>query len=131
MAHTFARLAFRPTASRVSSTIATTSASMGATSESTWLFRTCMFSTYFSEQMPAIYREINQRYAVAGFFTNGWPSTGALTVCYCENCQRIFREQVGGVPPEQTDATSPLYRKYYDTYMDRVLETWRQWQSVV
>jgi len=25
--------------------------------ESPWLFATCMFSAYFSEQMPAIYRE--------------------------------------------------------------------------
>ena len=99
--------------------------------ESTWLFRTCMFSPYFSEQMPAIYREINERYQVAGFFTNGWPSTGALSVCYCENCQQVFRAKVGGVPPQQTDATSPLYRKYYDVYMDRVLEIWRQWQAVV
>jgi hypothetical protein len=99
--------------------------------ESTWLFRTCMFSPYFSEQMPAIYREINQRYQVAGFFTNGWPSTGALSVCYCENCQKVFRAKVGGVPPQQTDAASPLYRKYYDVYMDRVLEIWRQWQGVV
>src|SRR2546430_2365088 len=99
--------------------------------ESPWLYRTCMFGPYFSEQMPAIYREINQRYPVAGFFTNGWPSTGALGVCYCESCQRVFRERVGGVPPADTNATSPLYRKYYDIYMDRVLEVWRQWQGVV
>ena len=99
--------------------------------ESPWLFRTCMFSPYFSAQMPAIYREIDRRYRVAGFFTNGWPSTGGLTVCYCASCQQVFREKVGGVPPEQTDATSPLYRKYYDVYMDRVLEIWRQWQGVV
>ncbi|MGH9343174.1 MAG: hypothetical protein ACRD19_05370, partial [Terriglobia bacterium] len=46
--------------------------------ECPWLFKTCMFSTYFTDQMPAIYREINQRYAPDGFFTNGWPSTGPL-----------------------------------------------------
>ncbi len=99
--------------------------------ESPWLFRTCMFGPYFSDQMPAIYREINRRYRVAGFFTNGWPSTGALTVCYCANCQQLFRDQVGGVPPDETDASSALYRKYYDVYMNRVLETWKQWQAVV
>src|SRR5256886_14888829 len=38
--------------------------------ESTWLFKTCMFSPYFTEQMPAIYREIGKRYAVDSFFTN-------------------------------------------------------------
>src|SRR5579862_913641 len=98
--------------------------------ESPWLFHTCMFSAYFTEQMPAIYREINRRYPVDGFFTNGWPSTGSLDVCYCESCRQIYREKIGGVPPEETDATSPLYRKYYDVYMDRVVEIWRQWDAV-
>ena len=98
--------------------------------ESPWLFKTCMFSSYFDEQMPAIYREINQRYPVDGFFTNGWPSTGALVVCYCENCQKVYRDKVGGVPPEQTDATNHLYRKYYDVFMDRVLEVWRKWDAI-
>src|SRR5256886_2434051 len=98
--------------------------------ESTWLFKTCMFSPYFTDQMPAIYREIAGRYAVDAFFTNGWPSTGALGVCYCESCQKVYREQVGGVPPERTDATSPLYRRYYAVFMDRLLEVWRLWDAV-
>jgi hypothetical protein len=97
--------------------------------ESPWLFGTCMFSTYFSEQMPAIYREINQHYPVDGFFTNGWPSTGAPRICYCESCRRVFGK-LGGVPPSETDASNPLYRKYYQTYMDRVLEIWRLWDNV-
>lgn len=70
--------------------------------ECPWLYQTCMFSTYFSEQMPAIYREINEHYPIDGFFTNGWPSTAALVVCYCEACQKVFREKVGGSPPHGT-----------------------------
>src|SRR5438046_10283815 len=80
--------------------------------------------------MPAIYREIGKRYAVASFLPTGWPRTGALGVCYCESCQKIYREKVGGVPPEQTDATSPLYRRYYAAFMDRLLEVWRLWDAV-
>ena len=98
--------------------------------ESPWLYRTCMFSAYFTEQMPAIYREINRCYPVDGFFTNGWPSTWVLDVCHCENCQKVYRDKVGGIPPDQTDASNPLYRKYYDVYMDRVLEVWRLWNTV-
>ena len=60
--------------------------------ESPWLFKTCMFGPYFTSQMAAIYREIAGRYDVDGFFTNGWPSTGALEVCYCENCQKMYRD---------------------------------------
>src|SRR5258708_1248659 len=56
-------------------------------SESTWLYKTCMYSTYFTEQMPKIIRELNGLYDVDGFFTNGWPSTGRPPVCYCENCK--------------------------------------------
>jgi hypothetical protein len=98
--------------------------------ESTWLFKTCMFSPYFTEHMPAIYREINRRYQVDGFFTNGWPSAGALTVCYCDACRELYTTKVGGVPPADTDATSVLYRKYYDAFMDRVIEVWKQWDGV-
>jgi putative glycosyl hydrolase-like family 6 (GHL6) protein/glycosyl hydrolase family 42 (putative beta-galactosidase) len=99
--------------------------------ESPWLYKTCMFSPYFTDQMSAIYRELNARYPVDGFFTNGWPSTGELTICHCESCQKVYREQVGGVPPDGTDATSPVYRKYYDTYMARVVDVWTRWQAVV
>jgi hypothetical protein len=97
--------------------------------ESPWLFATCMFSTYFSEQMPAIYREINEHYPVDGFFTNGWPSTGALRVCYCQSCRRLF-DKLGGMPPAETDSSSPIYRKYYAAYMDRVLAIWRLWDNL-
>jgi len=98
--------------------------------ESPWLFKTCMFSSYFSEQMPAIYREINRRFRVDGFFTNGWPGTGALTVCYCDACHELYRTKVGGIPPTDTDATSRVYRQYYDTFMDRVVDIWKQWDDV-
>ncbi len=98
--------------------------------ESTWLFKTCMFSTYFSEQMPAIYREINRRYRVDGFFTNGWPGTGALSVCYCDACRDVYRTKTGGTPPADTDATSPVYRRYYDVFMDRIVEIWKLWDGV-
>lgn len=97
--------------------------------ESTWLFSTCMFSAYFTEQMPAIYREINQRYPVDGFFTNGWPSTGTPRVCYCNNCRALY-EKLGGQPPAEPDASNPIYQKYYQACMDRVLEIWKLWHSV-
>ncbi len=98
--------------------------------ESPWLFKTCMFSSYFSEQMPAIYREINRRFRVDGFFTNGWPGTGALSVCYCDACRDLYLTKVGGTPPTDTDATSHVYRKYFDVFMDRIAEIWKLWDDV-
>lgn len=98
--------------------------------ECPWLFKTCMFSTYFTEQMPAIYREMNERYSPDGFFTNGWPSTGSLEVCYCPACRKVYQEKTGGAPPETTDVQSPVYRKYYEVYMDRIAEVWKLWNGV-
>jgi hypothetical protein len=100
-------------------------------SECTWLYKTCLFGNYFTEQMPAIYRELNQLYMPDGFYTNGWPGTGALEVCHCLNCQKIYREQTGGTPPETTDVQSAVYRKYYEIYMDRVSQVWKLWQDTV
>ncbi len=97
--------------------------------ECPWLYKTCMFSTYFTEQMPAIYREINKLYAPDGFYTNGWPGTEGLDVCHCANCQKIYREKTGGTPPETTDVRSAIYRKYYEVYMDRISEVWKLWHD--
>ena len=69
--------------------------------ESTWLFRTCLYSDYFTEHFPKIIREVNGRYDIDGFFTNGWPTTGApgsrasLTVWLqpwksCRELRRLF-----------------------------------------
>ncbi len=82
--------------------------------ESPWLYKTCMFSPYFTEQMPAIIREINSLYDVDAFFTNGWPSTARPPACFCEHCRELG------------DPKSP---KYYRAHLERVLEIWRLWDS--
>src|ERR1035438_8831083 len=51
------------------------------------LFRTCMFTTYMTDYMPAIMKEINSLYDVDGLYTNAWPPLGSLPVCYCEQCK--------------------------------------------
>ena len=47
---------------------------------------TCQFSGQFTEQQPAILRELNARYDIDGIYMNGWPT---MQVCYCENCGKI------------------------------------------
>lgn len=47
---------------------------------------TCQFSGHFTEQQPAILRELTSRYDVDGVYMNGWPT---MQVCYCENCRKI------------------------------------------
>jgi hypothetical protein len=83
-------------------------------SESPWLYQTCMFSTYFTDQMPAIIREINSLYDVDGFFTNGWPSTGRPPACTCDTCKRLAARN------------TPAFA---EQHLNRVLEIWRLWDS--
>jgi hypothetical protein len=79
------------------------------------LFRTCMFSTYMTDYIPAIMREINSRYDVDGHFTNAWPPLGNLPVCYCDQCRRLPRP---GTPD------------YWDKFNERVLYLWRLYDSI-
>jgi Hypothetical glycosyl hydrolase 6/Beta-galactosidase trimerisation domain len=80
--------------------------------ESAWLFRTCMFSPYFTEQFTSILREVNSLYEVDGFFTNGWPSTGRPLVCWCESCRKLGDRQGPG---------------YAAQHLRRVTEVWKLW----
>jgi hypothetical protein len=82
--------------------------------ESTWLYQTCMFTSYFTEQIPAIIREVNSLYDVDGFFTNGWPGTGRPPVCSCEACKRL------------ADRRSAAFA---EQHMARVLEVWKLWDN--
>ncbi len=47
---------------------------------------TCQFSGQFTEQQPAILRELVSLYDIDGVYMNGWPT---MQVCYCENCRKI------------------------------------------
>lgn len=78
------------------------------------LHHTCMFSPYYTVQVPAIMREINERYPIDGIFTNGWPPF-SMPVCYCQSCS--------GLPERGTLA-------WHDRCMDRVIELWRLFQKI-
>jgi Hypothetical glycosyl hydrolase 6/Beta-galactosidase trimerisation domain len=84
-------------------------------SEDPKLFRTCMFSTYMTEYMPAIMREINSLYDVDGLFTNAWPPLGAMPVCYCGQCRNL--------PPSGTPA-------YWDKFNERAVYLWKLYDSI-
>lgn len=82
--------------------------------QSPWLYKTCMYSAYFTEQMPAIIREINALYDVDGFFTNGWPGAEGPSPCRCSECRGM------GEPG------TPEFR---ERHLERVIEIWRLWDS--
>src|SRR5215469_11838664 len=76
------------------------------------LFKTCMFSTYMDDYVPAIIREINSLYDVDCFYTNGWPPLGSLPECHCAACRKF--------PASGTPA-------YWRAFTDRVLDLWQRY----
>lgn len=79
------------------------------------LFRTCMFTTYMTDYMPAIMREINSMYDVDGLFTNAWPPLGNMPVCHCDQCRKL--------PPPGT-------LEYWEKFNERVIYLWKLYDSI-
>jgi len=79
------------------------------------LFKTCMFTSYMDDYVPAIMREVNSLYEVDCFYANGWPPLGNLPVCYCAVCSKL--------PPPGTPA-------YWRVFTDRVLSLWRRYDAI-
>jgi len=79
------------------------------------LFKTCMFSTYMDDYVPAIMREINSLYDVDCFYTNGWPPLGSLPECHCAICSKL--------PSSGTPA-------YWRVFTDRVLDLWQRYDAI-
>jgi hypothetical protein len=83
--------------------------------EDSRLFRTCMFTSYMDDYVPAIMNEINSLYDVDCFYTNGWPPIGSLPTCHCTICSKL--------PPPNTSA-------YWRVFNDRVLGLWQKYDAI-
>src|ERR1039457_6846667 len=83
-------------------------------SEDPRLFKTCMFSTYMDDYVPAVMREVNFLYDVDCFYTNGWPSW-SFPECHCSIC--------GKLPPTNTV-------NYGRVFNDRIVELWHKYDSI-
>jgi hypothetical protein len=79
------------------------------------LFRTCMFTTYMTDYVPAIMKEINSLYEVDGMFTNAWPPLAAMPVCHCEQCRKL--PQPGTID-------------YWDKFNERTVYLWKLYDSI-
>jgi hypothetical protein len=79
------------------------------------LFKTCMFSSYMDDYLPAIMREVNSLYDVDCFYTNGWPPLSSLPECHCAICSKL--------PAAGTPA-------YWRVFTARVLELWQRYDAI-
>src|SRR5690242_11997157 len=79
------------------------------------LYRTCMFTSYMTDYVPEIMREVNGLYDIDGIFTNAWPPLGSMPVCYCEQCRKL--------PPSGTV-------EYWEQFNDRIIYLWKLYDSI-
>lgn len=79
------------------------------------LYRTCMFSSYMTDYMTAIMREINALYDVDAMFTNAWPPLGRMPLCYCDQCRNLPKS---GTPD------------YWDKFNERTVFLWKLYDSI-
>ncbi|MCU0521645.1 MAG: beta-galactosidase trimerization domain-containing protein [Anaerolineae bacterium] len=89
---------------------------------------TCALGPYNFDYMTDVHREIVGRYDVQGIFSNRWSGHG---ICYCEHCQRNFREASGHELPLRQLSTDPAWRAYAHWQHDRLLELARHWDVAI
>ncbi len=88
------------------------------------LYVTCVNSPYYEEHIPAILKEIAGLYQPEGFTDNNWSGLGRESICYCENCQKSFKDKTGFSIPLSKNWDDPVYRKWIRWNYDRRLEIW-------
>ncbi len=92
------------------------------------LWVTCGLGPYSFDFMTDVTREITRMYKVDGIFSNRWDGSG---MCYCEHCQRNFKQASGLDLPRTTNPQDPARRQYIVWRQARLFELWRLWDSEI
>ncbi len=79
------------------------------------LFRTCMFTTYMTDYMTAIMKEVNASYDIDALYTNAWPPLGSFQDCHCDVCRTL--------PPAGTLG-------YWEKFNERTAYLWKLYDSI-
>ncbi len=87
-------------------------------------FITCINSTYYSQFLPDVLREIIVNYRPDGFTDNSWSGLGRDQICYCRNCERKFFDDIGEDLPTAVDWRDPIYRRWVRWSYDCRLQVW-------
>ena len=89
---------------------------------------TCALGPYNFEFMTEVHREIVRRYDVHGIFSNRWSGHG---ICYCDACQRTFREATGLALPRTQELSDPSWRAYVTWREARLFELSDLWDAAI
>lgn len=89
---------------------------------------TCGLGPYNFEHMTHVHKEIMSLYQVDGIFINRWDGSG---MCFCEHCQKNFKEAAGVDLPRTDNPRDPARRKYILWRQQRLFDLWRLWDTEV
>lgn len=90
----------------------------------------CIFGPYYEEHIPAILREVAERYGPDGFADNSWSGLSRSEICHCINCRTSFQGAVGESLPLEEDWSSPVYRAWIRWNYDRRTRIWELFNEV-
>jgi len=65
-----------------------------------WFVPVCPFTPYLEQSLLPMIAEIHSLYPVDGFF---FDTMGALGICHCDSCEKVFQEVHGRQIPRKTD----------------------------
>ena len=85
---------------------------------------TCIHGPYYEEYLPAVLREIVERYHPEGVTDNSWAGLGRDSICYCANCERKFKAKIGQALPRRADWEDRVYRQWIMWSYERRVEIW-------
>jgi hypothetical protein len=92
------------------------------------LYVTCQNGGFMFEFMPALLKEITQRYAPDGFFGNRWNGSG---MCWCPVCRAQFRAATGFDLPRSNEPDDAVKRAYAAWDKDRRWAQYTLWNDTV
>ena len=90
---------------------------------------TCSMGPYNFDFMTQVHREIAEMYQIDGLFCNRWQAW-AKGMCYCETCQRLFKDFSGMELPRRHADTAALLR-YAEWETAHLTELWKLWDGEI
>jgi hypothetical protein len=88
------------------------------------LYLSCINSPYYDNHIPSILTEIATLYKPEGFTDNSWSGLTRESICYCNYCQKSFREKTGNELPASKNWNDNVYRQWIKWNYDRRIQIW-------
>ena len=90
---------------------------------------TCVNSVYYTDFIPALLREIIEKYHPDGFTDNSWSGLRQDKICYCARCAERFLADCGCPLPRRADWSDPVFRRYVRWNYDLRRRLWQRFDA--